>query len=123
VQEDGDQYSVALKSDDDQTHLAVHGHLAPELPDASIFGSLEEASDFFQRGLLGYSVTSKPGTFDGLELRTLNWSVAPLDMYKVESTIFADRTLFPPGSVVFDCALLMKHVEHEWHGRQPICSG
>ena len=28
---------------------------------------------------------------------------------------FEDENLFPKGSVTFDNALLMTHIEHEWH--------
>lgn len=122
VQEQGDHYRVELNSDDRHTHLLVEGHLAQELPRGSIFGSLKEASDFFERGALGYSVTAKPGQFDGLELHSFNWRVEPLAVDKVESSFFEDRALFPPGSVEFDCALLMHGIEHEWHGRGNLCA-
>ena len=58
VEEKDDHYRVALDSDDGKTHLLVDGHLAQDVPAKSIFGSLKEASDFFERGALGYSVTS-----------------------------------------------------------------
>jgi hypothetical protein len=31
--------------------------------------------------------------------------------------------LFPPGSVEFDGALLMRGIEHEWHGRGKLSAG
>jgi hypothetical protein len=34
---------------------------------------------------------------------------------RVESSFFAERALFPAGSAVFDCALLMRQIVHEWH--------
>jgi hypothetical protein len=122
VEEGDGQYLIALDSDDCRTHLAVEGRVAPELPRTSIFGSLRQASDFFEQGSLGYSVTAKPGQFDGLELRSFNWHVQPLDVNRVKSSFFEDRTLFPEGSVEFDCALLMRGIDHEWHGRESMCS-
>jgi hypothetical protein len=122
VQEHDDRYRIELNSDDRQTHLLVEGHVAEELPSTSIFGSLTEASDFFQKGSLGYSVTAKPDQFDGLELRSFNWQVQPLALGKVKSSFFEDRALFPAGSVEFDCALLMRGIEHEWHGRGQLCA-
>ena len=116
-------YRVALDSDDDRTHLLVEGHVCPELPKGSIFGSLQEASDFFQRGSLGYSVTKKPGEFDGLELRSFTWQVQALAVEKAESSFFEDQKLLPPGSVEFDCALLMQGIEHEWHAKDQLCAG
>jgi hypothetical protein len=122
VQEHDDRYRIELNSDDGQTHLLVEGHVAEELSPTSIFGSLQEASDFFERGSLGYSVTAKPGQYDGLELRSFNWLVQPLAVDKVQSSFFENRTLFPTGSVQFDCALLMRGIHHEWHGRGRLCA-
>lgn len=122
VHEQDDLYRIVLNSDDRQTHLLVEGRASTELPESSIFGSLQEASDFFARGSLGYSVTANPGEFDGLELRCRNWHVAPLAVDKVESSFFENRSLFPSGSVNFDCALLMRGIDHEWHGRESLCS-
>jgi hypothetical protein len=120
VQEMQDHYRIALDSDDQQTHLLVDGRVSSGLPEASVFGSLQEASDFFERGALGYSVTPKPGVFDGLELRSFHWQVTPLAIDKVESSFFQDRKLFPSGTVNFDCALLMRGIDHEWHGRETL---
>jgi hypothetical protein len=123
VQEHDDHYRIKLNSDDRHTHLLVEGHVAHELPSNSIFRSLKEASDFFERGSLGYSVTAKLGQFDGLELRTFDWQVEPLAVDEVESSFFQNPALFPPGSVQFDSALLMRGIEHEWHGRGRLCAG
>ena len=35
---------------------------------------------------------------------------------------FEDSKLFPAGTVEFDCALLMRNIEHEWHGRPTLCA-
>jgi hypothetical protein len=120
VTERNDHYQVALDSDDHRTHLAVDGHVASDLPKTSIFASLQEASEFFEQGSLGYSVTSQPNQFEGLELHSLNWKVQPLAVDNVESSFFDDRTLFPTGSVDFDCALLMRGIDHEWHGKEAL---
>jgi hypothetical protein len=122
VQEHNAHYRIELNSDDRHTHLLVDGHIAPELPRTSVFPSLKEASDFFERGSLGYSATAQAGQFDGLELRSFDWRVQSLAVEKVESSFFDDRGLFPAGSVQFDCALLMQGIDHEWHGRGKICA-
>jgi hypothetical protein len=123
VQEHEDRYRIELNSDDRRTHLLVEGHFAPELSPTSVFGSLQEASAFFEGGSLGYSVTAQPGQYDGLELRSFHWQVRPLTVERVESSFFEDRALFPAGSVKFDCALLMRGIDHEWHGRERLCAG
>jgi len=122
VQEKDDHYRIALDSDDGKTHLLVDGRLAQDVPATSVFRSLKEASAFFEGGSLGYSVTAKPGQFDGLELHSFNWQVQPLAVDKVESSFFEDAARFPPGAVQFDCALLMRGIDHEWHGRGRLCA-
>jgi Uncharacterized conserved protein (COG2071) len=120
VDERNDHYQVVLDSDDRRTHLAVEGHLAAELPKTSTFHSLQDASAFFEQGSLGYSVTGEADRFDGLELRSFAWKVEPLQVERVESSFFENRSLFPAGSVEFDCALLMRGIDHEWHGRESL---
>jgi hypothetical protein len=120
VQEADDCFRVTVDSDDRRTHLLVEGHVGAELPDTSMFSSVVEASRFFEQGSVGYSVTRQPGEFDGLELRSYCWQVQPLVVEKVESSFFEDRERFPPGSVSFDSALVMQHIDHEWHGRESL---
>lgn len=120
VDEQDAYYRVNVESDDRRTHIAVAGHLTSRWPSNSVFGSLQEASDFFECGSLGYSAAGTSGDFDGLELRTLSWSVQPLEIERIESSFFENPSVFPHASVTFDCALLMQQIEHEWHGRQSI---
>ncbi|HEX4591241.1 MAG TPA: DUF2071 domain-containing protein [Gemmataceae bacterium] len=122
VSERDDHYRVVLDSDDGRTHLAVEGHLATEFPNTSIFASLRNASEFFKRGSLGYSITGQAGRFDGLELHSFAWELQPLAVESVESSFFEDRAFFPPGSAEFDCALLMRGIDHEWHARESLCA-
>lgn len=123
VQEHDNHYRIELTSDDQQTHLLVEGHLADDLSKSSVFRSISEASQFFERGSLGYSVTNEQGQFDALELHSFNWRVRPLDVKNVTSSFFDNREVFPAGSVDFDSALLMEGIEHEWHGGDRLCSG
>jgi len=121
VNETADHFEVAIESDDHETRMAVVADLAKTLPNTSIFRTMEEASTFFQAGSLGYSATPDPRTFQGLELRCKNWSVEPLTVRSVRSSFFDDPAAFPPGSIKFDCALLMRGIEHEWHGHADFC--
>jgi hypothetical protein len=76
---------------------------------------LTGASAFFDGGSLGYSTTSEPERLDGLLLRTLEWRVRALGRSQVRSSYFEDRNRFPEGSVMFDHALIMRDIRHEWH--------
>jgi hypothetical protein len=120
VHEQDDHYRIVMDSDDRQTHVLVDGHVSAKLSQTSIFGSLQEASAFFQEGSLGYSSTGTPGKYDGLELRSFNWDIQPLAIEAVESSFFENRTMFPLGTVEFDCALLMQQIDHEWHGKDSL---
>ncbi len=121
VKELDDYFSVGLQSDDGATRLHVSGTVTDHLADSSVFSTLAEASKFFERGSLGYSVTHTDGRYDGLELQCKNWSVESLEIERVESSYFADESRFPRGSVESDCALLMRGIDHEWHGREDLC--
>lgn len=121
VQEGDGRLRVELTSDDKLTHLLVEGKVAEDLPATSVFETLSDASQFYERGSLGYSATATPGQFDGLELHTFNWHVRPLDVTRVKSSFFDDQKLFPAGSVNFDCALVMHAIEHEWHAKKCLC--
>lgn len=121
VREGDGRFEVALRSDDGVTSLSVVGDVTDQLPGSSAFGSLPEASAFFRAGSLGYSATPDPRRFQGLELRCHRWQVEPLAVAAVRSSYFDDRSVFPAGSIQFDCALLMRGIEHEWHGKSDLC--
>jgi hypothetical protein len=101
--------------------VLVEGHQTDRLPADSVFASLDEASDFFAAGSLGYSATAAAGHYDGLELHTIDWRMEPLTVERIESSFFDDSTTFPAGAVRFDSALLMRDLRHEWHNRGQLC--
>lgn len=123
VQEHEERYSIALRSDDGCTSLRVVGRIADQIPESSMFRSVAEASEFFERGSIGYSATTNPTRYEGLELRCQNWQVEPLAVEEVASSFFDDPDRFPAGTTAFDCALLMRAIKHEWHGQAPLCVG
>jgi len=115
VNETATEFAVEMCSEDGLVKLGVRATLADWLDPNSVFWSLAEASDFFARGSVGYSATCESGCWDGLELHTVEWSVEPLKVSMVTSSFFNDRGRFPEGTIAFDCALLMRGVDHEWH--------
>lgn len=121
VQEDAGRYRVEMAAHDGGARLMVDGRVAEDLAQGSVFPSLKDASDFFEAGSLGYSASRRAGAFDGMELKSKSWHVEPLDVDCVESSLFDDEAMFPKGSANFDCALLMRDIEHEWHGRDRLC--
>ena len=120
VTESESEIKLAMKSDDSAVALEITGRIADQLPSASIFSSLAEASSFFEGGSVGYSVTSDPGRLDGLKLETKEWRVEPLDVSQIYSSYFSDKNKFPNGTVEFDHALIMRNVEYEWHSADDL---
>jgi hypothetical protein len=121
IDEHESEYAIGVQSDDGRTQIALSGHVAESIPEGSAFGTIEQASEFFHRGSLGYSATKAPDEFDGLELRDLNWSIAPLAIDSLKSSFFDDREKFPADAIKFDSAFLMRGIEHEWHARGRLC--
>lgn len=123
VDETADSFHVRMASDDGTTHIEIKTRRADDLPPSSLFASVEEASEFFAAGSLGYSATAQPTRYEGLELRCRDWRVEPLATSVVSSSDFDDPVRFPPGSIEFDHALLMRGVAHQWHGRPAMSCG
>lgn len=121
VEETDTRLAVFLKSLDGETEVEVVGDLTQELPKDSIFESLQQASDFFEGGSLGYSATPNPRSFQGIELVCKTWSMGALAVSKVHSSFFDKRESFPVGSIAFDNALVMRGIEHEWRARTDLC--
>ena len=91
-----------------------------DFPASSIFASLEESSAFFESGCVGYSSRSDSCVLDGLQLKVSAWRVTPLSVEHVRSAYFDNSMLFPPTSIQFDHALLMRDIVHEWHAEPEI---
>ncbi|HEV7922185.1 MAG TPA: DUF2071 domain-containing protein [Thermoanaerobaculia bacterium] len=117
VQDDGEAISLRMQSLDRAVRVEVAGRTASALPPTSCFSSIEEVSRFFEGGSLGYSVTTAGRKLDGVILETRTWKVEPLAIDRVYSSWFA---AFPKGSVEFDCALVMRNIEHEWHAAEEM---
>lgn len=115
VQAAGDSIDLEMKSRDGAVALRLRASRSTALPATSGFATQEEASAFFEGGALGYSVTRDPRRLEGIALRMREWKVEALAVADVYSSYFADETNFPPGSVQFDSALLMRDLAHEWH--------
>lgn len=121
VTETDSDFSIRIRSRDRSTEMGVEGSVAEGWPSGSLFPTLEAASGFFREGSLGYSATHTGNRFDGLELRCTDWRVEPFAAQTVESSYFEDTSIFPPGSIEYDGALLMRGIDHEWHSREDLC--
>jgi hypothetical protein len=111
VQESDNNFYINLKSSD-KTEISIDAQECDSFNEDSIFKTLQNVSDFFERGSVGYSPNGK--TFDGMELKSKAWNVRPLKVKTVKSSFFENEEIFPKGSVTFDNAILMTEIEHEW---------
>ncbi len=114
IEENEDEINFAMKSEDGEVSVGFNGKISENLPANSIFSSLSEAADFFQKGSLGYSATKNAAELDGISLKIENWKIAPIKLDFVHTSFYEDETIFPKDSITFDHALLMKNIAHEW---------
>ncbi|WP_367872295.1 DUF2071 domain-containing protein [Luteolibacter sp. Populi] len=115
VSDEGGKIEMAAKARDGGMTLRLSARESSEFPATSCFGSLEESSAFFEPGSVGFSVTKDCSRLDGIRLETQDWKVSPLAVSGVESSYFDDAAVFPAGTAVFDHALIMRDIPHEWH--------
>ena len=106
---------LSIQSRDQSMRIRLAARETPDFPATSCFRSLEESSAFFEPGSVGFSVTRDCCRLDGIRLETHHWKVQNLTVDKVESSFFDDTVAFPPGSAVFDHALIMRDIPHDWH--------
>ncbi|PWU14771.1 MAG: hypothetical protein C5B50_16655 [Verrucomicrobia bacterium] len=111
---------LSMRSLDGSVTLRVVGDDSDCWPATSCFRSLTEASEFFEKGSLGYSSTHDAHRLDGLLLRTEGWRLRALSVKEVASSFFSDPQKFPSGSILFDHALVMRDLNHEWHKAEDL---
>ncbi len=115
IEDANNEIAFAMQSKDKTVSVELKGKVSENLPDNSIFSSLTEASNFFETGSLGYSVTNDAQHLDGIILQTKEWKVDALELDFVRSSYYADESIFPKDSIEFDHALIMQNIVHEWH--------
>jgi hypothetical protein len=117
VQESSQRIGLSVDSADRQVRVRLDARRKPAPPGDSLFASPAAAAQFFRSGSLGYSPAREANRCDGLELECADWHLEPLCVTQLESSLFDDRKLFPPGCIEFDSAYLMQNVPHRWHQR------
>ncbi|MBA3573251.1 MAG: DUF2071 domain-containing protein [Pyrinomonadaceae bacterium] len=118
--ESADEIAVTIRRQDGSEEARFKGLVGQALPDGSLFDTVEQAASFFSLGATGYSATHQEGHYHGMELRSLDWSIQPMQVEDAHTSFFSDRTRFPEGSVELDCALVMRGIKHEWHSRPDL---
>jgi hypothetical protein len=107
----------------DGTALRIAGSVSHDWPAGSVFASVAEATKFFAAGSAGYSWNERRRKFEGLSLCIPQWEAKPFAVHELASNFFDDPRRFPPGSIAFDHALVMRGVKHAWRVIDPIAAG
>lgn len=117
VKEDDGRYHIDFTSADN-TSISIDATESDYFDPNSIFGTLNNVSEFFEKGSVGYSPNGN--RYEGLKLQTYTWQMRSLAVKKVYSSYYENENVFPKGSIRFDNALLMTKIEHEWSSLTPI---
>jgi len=115
VVENQDRLAMDVASNDGETDVSFAARMSKEWNPTASFQSFEEVSNFFRKGDCGFSCSLRGDELEGLQLKTLKWEMAPLEIESQHSAFYSDSLRFPAGSLEFDCGLLMRGIEHEWH--------
>jgi hypothetical protein len=120
VMDEGINLDMSVKTKEGNCDVVFSAKSSSDWNATSAFSSFADASEFFRKGDCGLSCSLKGETLEGIQLQTLAWEMTPLQVSRVRCSFFEDSSKFPPGSVTFDCALLMRGIPHEWHELQEI---
>ena len=118
IKEQKGEIDFSMRSEDGEVSVKFNGKVSNDLPESSIFPTLNEASDFFEKGSLGYSTNKTDTNLDGVVLQIDDWKAKPLQIDFVESSFYNNEKIFPKGTIEFDHALLMENIEHQWHSAE-----
>jgi hypothetical protein len=120
VHEGHGNYEIHVHSHDGLVTVDVDARRTDEPMAGSIFRTVEAASTFFRSAPVGYAATPCEGVFDGVELGTDSWNIAPLQLERVASSFFDDRTRFPSETVTLDSAFLMSGITTRWRPQSQL---
>jgi hypothetical protein len=108
VCEDESRLAMDVTSKDGQANVSFSARISGEWRGTPSFDTFDEVSEFFRKGDCGFSCTLRGDELEGLQLKTLEWSMVPMDIESQRCSFYSDPQRFPAGSLEFDCGLLMR---------------
>lgn len=78
---------------------------------SSLFPTLDDASEFFRHGNVGWSPTRSGHTLEGLQLRAFDWRVTAGMPLRIESSYF---DALPGRAAALDNVLIMRDIPIQW---------
>ncbi len=115
VTENDHALSFDVHTEHREADVSLHADLLTAWEASSLFRTFPEVCEFFRKGECGFSCSLRSGKLEGIRLRTLKWEMIPLRVASVHSSFYQNPERFPPGSVAFDCGVVMRSIPHEWH--------
>lgn len=117
IEQSANHFRVEIKDDNHQKLMFIDAQLSDEISSTSVFDSIDEISQFFLNGQIGWSARPNDTALDAIELKTENWNMHGLAVTDEFSSFFTDTSKFPQGSAEFDSALIMRNINHSWISR------
>jgi hypothetical protein len=113
IDEHAGEVRIDVAAKDGGTRLSVATAPADDLA-SELFGSVQDAVDFFRRGALGFSPAAGTGCLEGVRLHSASWAAQPMSVRYFRSSLFDDPDIFPPGTCLLDSALVMRNLPVRW---------
>jgi hypothetical protein len=102
--ESGDRYALTMEAGGHS--LAADVEVGGDWS-SSLFATIDEASDFYRAGRVGWSPTRARHGVEPVALSTDAWEVEPARLHRVSSSFF---DALPAGSAVFDSVVVMRDI-------------
>ncbi|MBV9086619.1 MAG: DUF2071 domain-containing protein [Acidobacteriaceae bacterium] len=115
IEQDDQRLRMRVITKDAGADVALQVGYSKDWKSTASFPTFAEASAFFEKGDCGFSCSLHGNKLEGMQLRTLQWSIQPLAVEFVKSAFYSNEARFPSGSIDFDCGLIMRGVPHQWH--------
>jgi len=115
VADTGDCIRMHITTEQGASDVTLTAEPADEWTPTPLFATLEDASAFFEKGDCGFSCGLHDKALEGMQLKTQYWNAHPLKIQSLNTAFFENAARFPPNSLAFDSALLMRGIPHEWH--------
>lgn len=90
---------ISINSKDKMTRMVIDCENSETYSENSVFKSLHEVSDFFEKGSKGYSPARSEDNYHGIELVKETWKVSPLKVNNLESSFFLIPNYFRKGAL------------------------
>jgi hypothetical protein len=80
VNESQNDLAMDVTTNDGKADVHFSAHRLKEWRPTPSFGSFDEVSEFFRKGDCGFSCSLNGDELEGLQLRTLKWEIAPMEV-------------------------------------------